>query len=354
MQKEKTKAVALLSGGLDSTLAVKMMMDQGIDVYALNFTSSFCTCDAGSRQKDASGQVMAGCKSEARRVSEELGIPVKVVFKGKEYIDLVRNPKHGYGKGVNPCVDCRIYIFKAAKEYMEEIGASFIISGEVLGQRPMSQRHDTFPVIDRESGLEGLILRPLSAHCMEPTIPEKTGLVDREKLLAVTGRSRKPQIALAEELEIGDFPCPSGGCLLTDKLFSKKVRDLFDHKKDLSAGDLQRLKVGRHFRYNSAKIIVGRDDAENTKIKTMATNTDDTLIEPLDFPGPVALVTPASPDADNKVMDFAISLVVRYSSGKAAPGSKVTTTTNGEGAESNTINVTEAASEEIIKERRVC
>ncbi len=156
------KALALLSGGLDSTLAVKVMLDQGIAVEALNFTSPFCTCTSKN----------SGCKSEAVRVAEEFGIPIKVMNKGIEYLEIVRKPRHGYGKGMNPCVDCRIFLLRKAKEYMAESGADFVITGEVLGQRPMSQRRDTLRVIERESGLEGLLLRPLSAKHFKPTIPE--------------------------------------------------------------------------------------------------------------------------------------------------------------------------------------
>src|SRR6266567_8847193 len=181
------KALALLSGGLDSTLAVKVMLDQGIAVEALNFTSPFCTCTGKN----------AGCKSEAVRVASEFNIPIKVVHKGVEYLEIVRNPRHGYGKGMNPCIDCRIFLLRKAKEYMAECGADFVITGEVLGQRPMSQRRDTLNVIERESGLEGLLLRPLSARHFEPTIPEKEGWVDRDKLLAIEGRSRKKQMNLA-------------------------------------------------------------------------------------------------------------------------------------------------------------
>ena len=183
----KRKALALLSGGLDSTLAVKMMLDMGIEVEALNFTSPFCTCTGKN----------SGCKSEAVRVAQEFDIPIKVIHKGLDYLEIVRNPKHGYGKGVNPCVDCRIYLLQKAKEYMLECGADFVITGEVLGQRPMSQRRDSMRVIERESGLEGLLLRPLSAHHLEPTIPEQEGWVDRERLLAIKRRSRKEQIQQA-------------------------------------------------------------------------------------------------------------------------------------------------------------
>src|SRR3989338_11715810 len=179
------KAVALLSGGLDSTLAVKLMLEQGIEIVALNFTSTFCTCSCR-------GSV---CSNEAARVANEFDVPIKVLQKGLDYIEIVRNPKYGYGQGINPCVDCRIYMHRLAKKYMEEIGASFIVTGEGLGQRPMSQRRDSILFIEKKSELKGLILRPLSAKLFEPTLPEIEGIVDRNRLLEISGRSRKPQIA---------------------------------------------------------------------------------------------------------------------------------------------------------------
>ena len=223
----KRKAIALLSGGLDSTLAVKMMLDLGIEVEALNFTSPFCTCTGKN----------SGCKSEAVRVAQEFNIPIKVINKGLDYLEIVRNPVHGYGKGVNPCVDCRIYLLKKAKEYMHESGADFVFTGEVLGQRPMSQRRDTLRVIERESGLEGLLLRPLSARHFEPTIPEKEGWVDRDKLMAIEGRSRKIQMQMADDLDVKNYPCPAGGCLLTELSFVPKIRDVFDHSEELNMRD---------------------------------------------------------------------------------------------------------------------
>lgn len=335
-----TKAVALLSGGLDSTLAVKMIIDQGIEVHALNFTSAFCTCSSGAKEK-------GGCRSESKRVAEEFGIPIKVVTKGLDYIEIVRNPKHGYGKGINPCVDCRVYMFIQAKEYMLEIGASFIITGEVLGQRPMSQRKDAFRIIEAESGLEGLILRPLSAKQLEPSIPEKTGLVDREKLLDVLGRSRRQQIDLAEELDVNDYPCPSGGCLLTDKIFSKKVRDLLANKEAVTKKDLTLLKAGRHFRYNGVKIVVGKNEADNTKLKALV-QPGDTLIEPADFPGPVAI---AEGGAENGSLQFAGSLILRYALEKATGKKRLRATRENASEE---FEVSAPADEKLLEEARIC
>ncbi len=333
------KAVALLSGGLDSTLAVKMMIEQGIEVHALNFTSAFCTCNSGGNHK-------GGCKSEAKRVADEFNIPVKLMVKGLDYVEVVRNAKHGYGKGMNPCVDCRIYLFKAAKEYMAEIGASFVITGEVIGQRPMSQRRDTFKTIDKESGLTGLVLRPLCARHLEPTVPETTGMVDREKLLAMAGRGRREQMDLARELDVNDYPCPSGGCLLTDKIFSKKVRDLLNGKKDVTLKDLVVLKSGRHFRFKGVKVVVGRDDAENLKLKNLV-QPGETFLEPVDFPGPVAIVAGAPDDA----LGFAASLILRYANGKTGGSGRVRAVC---GERSEEFHVSEPAPENVIEETRIC
>ncbi len=264
------RAVMLLSGGLDSTLAARMMADQGIELFALHFTSPFCTCSRGTAKPGAGGAVSAGCHTQARVVADRMGIPIRTVSKGSEYIAVVRNPRHGRGAGMNPCIDCRIFTLRKAKEYMEEIGASFIVTGEVVGQRPMSQRRDALRLIEKHSGTAGLVLRPLSAGHCEPTVPEREGWVDRARLLDIVGRSRKEQIRLASEWNIGDYPCPAGGCLLTDKTFSLKVRDLFDHRPDPDAVDLNLLKVGRHFRLgDGAKVIVARDEAENRRLEAL-------------------------------------------------------------------------------------
>jgi len=269
------KAVALLSGGLDSTLAVKLMLEQGIEITAVNFKSPFCCCN----RKD-------GCGNEAHRVSREFGIPFKMFSVGLDYIEIIRNPRFGQGKGMNPCLDCRIFMHKKAADYMKEIGATFIITGEVLGQRPMSQRRDAMNLIDREAGLKGRILRPLSAGALEPTLPEEQGIVDRSRLLSVTGRSRKVQMELARELSIHDYPCPAGGCLLTDKNFAAKLQDLFDHDQVSDLKDVRLLRLGRHLRISpELKLVVGRNEKEN---ETMVSLVGDRhpLFFPVDFNGP--------------------------------------------------------------------
>ncbi len=276
----KRKAIALLSGGLDSTLAVKMMLDLGIDVEALNFTSPFCTCTGKN----------SGCKSEAVRVAQEYDIPIKVVHKGLDYLEIIRNPVHGYGKGINPCIDCRIYLLKKAKEYMLESGADFVFTGEVLGQRPMSQRRDTLQVIERESGLEGLLLRPLSARHFKPTIPERNGWVDRDKLLAIEGRSRAVQMQMAEDLDVKNYPCPAGGCLLTELSFVPKIRDVFAHSEELNLRDFRLLKTGRQFRVGPhTKAIMGRSEADNNILEN-SRNGDEAALTWLDGNTPVAIV----------------------------------------------------------------
>ena len=254
---KKSKAIGLLSGGLDSILATKMILDMGFDVIALNLRTPFCCCDTDQK-----------CYSDS--IAREFNIPLKRIHGGEEYMEVVKNPKHGYGKNMNPCIDCRIFLFKRAKQLMEETSAEFIFTGEVLGERPMSQRMRAMRLIERESDLKGRVLRPLSAKLMEPTLVEKKGVVDRQKLLSIQGRSRKPQMALAKGYRIEDYPCPAGGCLLTDKSFARRLRDSLDHGED-SERNIFLLKIGRHFRLPSkAKVIAGRNQEENEALLSVA------------------------------------------------------------------------------------
>ena len=243
------KALGLLSGGLDSTLAVKLVLDRGIEVQAINFVTPFCLCRKG------------GCG--AAEAAKAFNISLKMVSAGADYLRVVRNPKFGYGKNLNPCLDCRIFMLKKAKKYAKEIGAEFIFTGEVLGQRPMSQHRAALDLIEREAGLEGKILRPLSGKLLPKTEAEEKGFVDREALRDIRGRSRKPQIEMTKEFNITNYPCSAGGCLLTDREFANKLRDLFKHKKRVTVKEVNLLKVGRHFRLGENKIIVGRNEAEN-------------------------------------------------------------------------------------------
>jgi tRNA-specific 2-thiouridylase len=294
----KVKALALLSGGLDSTLATELILKQGIDVVAVNFASPFHSCS-----KDECGVTEA---------AKQIGVPLKVVDVGKEYLKMLRKPKHGYGKNMNPCIDCRIFILKKAKKYAEEIGASFIFTGEVLGERPMSQHSSALKLVEEESGLKGKILRPLSARLLPETVMEKKGAVDREKLMGIRGRSRKPQIKLAEEFNIKEYPSPAGGCLLTCKEYASKLRDLFEHKKRCSMADVALLKVGRHFRLGENKIIVGRNEEEN-RILTPKKARNDYYFEVPDVGSPITVLQGAK---IKKAIKTAAALTAFYSDAK--------------------------------------
>jgi len=290
------KALALLSGGLDSTLAVKLILEQGIDVVGINFTSPFHI----SR------------KNEAKKVAKKFKIPLKTINLGKDYLRVIRNPKHGYGKHMNPCIDCRIFMLKKAKKYAKEIDASFIFTGEVLGERPMTQTRKSLDFIEKEIGLRRKLLRPLSAKLLPKTEAEKKGWVNREKLLDIRGRSRKKQIALAKKFKIIDYPAPAGGCLLTYKEFADKVRDLFKHKKKVSTKSINLLKIGRHFRFRKNKIIIGRNEKENKQLLKMK-EKNDYYFEVPDYGSPITILKgPKTKEGIKK----AAKLTSRYSDAK--------------------------------------
>jgi len=266
-------------------------------VEALNFVTPFCTCNRKGR-------------CEAKHVAEEFGIPWKTIAVTEEFFRVIREPRHGYGSGMNPCLDCRILMFSRARERMEETGAAFVFTGEVLGQRPMSQHRQAMRIIDRESGLDGRLLRPLSAQLLEPTIPEKEGLVDREKLMAIKGRSRKPQMALAEEYGIADYPCPAGGCRLTDPGFARRMRDLVRFRPDFDLNDVNLLKVGRHFRLSpGAKALVGRNEEENRRLLILVRQSD-FLFEVKGCGSPVTLLRG---EAGETEIHLAAAITARYS-----------------------------------------
>jgi tRNA U34 2-thiouridine synthase MnmA/TrmU len=297
-ERGKMKALALLSGGLDSTLATRMVLDQGIEVEAVNFVSPFCLCEKG------------GCGAVG--VAKKFNIPLKVVIVGKEYLKMIRNPKHGYGRNMNPCIDCRIFMLRWARKYAKEVGASFIFTGEVLGERPMSQHRQALEIIEKEAGLKGRILRPLSAKILPRTEAEEKGWISREKLLDIKGRSRKKQIETARELNITDYPCPAGGCLLTYKEFADKLNDLFEHKKRVTLEDVFLLKVGRHFRFEENKIVVGRNESENkTLLQSKAKN--DHCFEAQQCGSPITLLQGPK---TRKAVRTAASLTAYYSDQK--------------------------------------
>lgn len=254
------KALGMLSGGLDSTLAVKLIQEQGIDVEAINFVTPFCQCRKG------------GCG--AAEAAKTFNIPLKMVNAGTDYLRIVRNPRFGYGKNLNPCVDCRIFMLRKAKHFANQIGAIFIFTGEVLGQRPMSQHKGALDLIEREAGLQGKIVRPLSGKLLPKTEAEAKGFVEEKALRNISGRSRKRQIEMIKEFNIVNYPCAAGGCLLTDRQFAKRLRDLFQHKKRITIKQVNLLKVGRHFRFGKNKIIVGRTEAENGLLLRTKQKTD--------------------------------------------------------------------------------
>ncbi|HOP85658.1 MAG TPA: 7-cyano-7-deazaguanine synthase [Syntrophorhabdaceae bacterium] len=293
----KTKAISLISGGLDSVVSTKLIMDQGIEVIGLHFTSVF-----QNKMKSQRGLM-------AKKSAEELGIKLIIIEKGMDYIDLIMNPSHGYGKNMNPCIDCRIYMLKKAKEVMLEEGAEFLITGEVLGQRPMSQRKDAINLIEKKSGLKGLILRPLSAKLFPPTIPEQKGQIDRSKLLDIAGRSREVQFAMVQNYNLKEFSLPGGGCLLTDPIFSKKFKDLIKYQSNITMTDIELLTIGRHFRVDEkTKIIVGRDKGENEKLLLLKEGF--TSVTPFNFPGPSALI---KGDINQWVIKLTANIIGHYS-----------------------------------------
>lgn len=314
------KAIALYSGGLDSTLAILVALRQGIEVTAVTFLNHF-GCDISDR---------SSCSKDPFAAAAQFGFEVKLCHLADSFIEIVKNPKFGHGKNMNPCIDCRILMLREAKVLMEMRKADFIITGEVLGQRPMSQRRDTFPKIDREAGLSGYVLRPLSARLLKPTIPEQRGIIDRESQLAFNGRSRKPQIALAREFGLVDYPAPAGGCLLTDPIYSRRLRELLEFSPEPGLKDIQLLRLGRHFRVRQnrtggGKVIVGRHENDNKLIESIADDKDHLLW--VDGYGSPLVITES--ETTEETLGIAASLCARYSDAKALDIVDVTVKRNG-------------------------
>ena len=297
------RAISLISGGLDSLLATKTIIDQGVEVIGLHFTSSFST----GRGKTRSDQ--------AEKSASELGIRLIIQDKGAPYLDIVRSPSHGYGKNMNPCIDCRIFMLKTAKEIMGKEAAAFVITGEVLGQRPMSQKRNTMKLIEEESGLEGRIVRPLSARLLPPSLAEKEGIIDRARLLDISGRSRRMQFELAARYGLKEYGCPAGGCLLTDPIFSVKLRELLLNEPDLLERDIELLRLGRHFRIGETKLVLGRNSDENERLEAFHAPPY-VLISPVDFKGPLGLVKDTP---DSATMDTIGHIISYYSKNRSSP-----------------------------------
>ncbi len=251
MKKKRAKALVLLSGGLDSILAVKLLLEQGIEVEAINFRTNFCG------------------PSKARPAAQMLGVPLREVNIREDFLAVLKKPKHGYGAGMNPCIDCHALMLKKAGEIMRAEGFDFVATGEVLGERPMSQHKHALKIVEKEAGLEGYLLRPLSAKLLELTIPEIENLVNREKLLAISGRNRKPQMELAARYGIKNYPTPAGGCALTQEGFAQRLRELMKNKPDFDAQDVDLVAIGRHFFIDNVQIIVGRNQQENEILKCL-------------------------------------------------------------------------------------
>jgi tRNA-specific 2-thiouridylase len=286
------KALCVFSGGLDSMLAAALIRAQGIDVLALFFETPFFT------------------SGKATKSAREMGLSFKVVNIAKRHLEIVKHPKHGYGNNMNPCIDCHALMFRIAGEMLEQQGADFVFSGEVLGQRPMSQNKRSLSVIALESGLEGLLLRPLSAKQLPLTIPEEKEWVIRDLLMDFQGRSRKPQMQLAKKLNIKTYPSPAGGCLLTENAFSRRLKDLLSARHDPQLPEIEMLKLGRHFRLDkNTKAVVGRNKGENEALTALA-NDKDILLVSMSVPGPTVLV---SGDFSNESLELAAEITVAYS-----------------------------------------
>ena len=315
----KITAVGLLSGGLDSSIACRLIQNQGVEVKAINFYTGFCTTDFRrqvNRQK-AKGKVYS---NESLQSAAALKIEIEYIDISATYIkDVLVKPKHGYGSAMNPCLDCRGYMLARAKKYMEDAGAQFVFTGEVLGQRPMSQYRKALDIVAEESGLGRLLVRPLSAQLLPPTIPEENGWIDREKLAGISGRSRKEQYRLAEELGVSVYSQPAGGCCsLADVSYGKKFRDLLSHMEEgtiPSLDDVILLKVGRHFRPSeSLKVVVGRDEVEN-KFLERYSGDGRAVLTSIDVVGPVTI---AEGHLEANELQTAAAITARYADHEGA------------------------------------
>ncbi|RLB95020.1 MAG: tRNA 4-thiouridine(8) synthase ThiI [Deltaproteobacteria bacterium] len=303
----KVRALGLTSGGLDSILSALVLKEQGIEVAWVNFETPFFSSD------------------RARRAASVTGIPLTVKNISSVYIKMLKNPRCGYGTNMNPCLDCHALMLEIAGSMMRENDFDFVFTGEVLGQRAMSQTRPSLRYVEKRSGIAGYILRPLSAKLLPATIPEVQGLVDRDRLLDISGRSRKRQMELAERFHIEDYPSPAGGCLLTDPAFSRRVKDLLDHHDPCEERDFEMLKYGRLFRLNEThKVVVGRTRKDNRHLSKLINPKKDTYLRMMDMPGPLVLIPSGGP---KKVVHDAALLCAAHS--RAKEGESVRVSVNG-------------------------
>lgn len=308
MREREVKGLVLFSGGLDSILAVKLLQQQNIEVTGLTFVSYFFNAES------------------AKKAAKRLKIPLKIVDFSDEHLKMVKNPKYGYGKNMNPCLDCHLMMLKKAKKIMRKEKFNLVATGEVLGERPFSQNKFALELLEKESGLVGYLLRPLSAKLLGLTIAEKQGLIDRNKFLDIQGRSRKRQMALAKEWGIKEYPTPAGGCLLTDPSFSQRLKEMFKNWPDCDKHDIELLKLGRIFWSSSTEapvgrqdknlIVVGRNEEENQKLEKLV-QPDDVLVKLKDIPGPTTLVRSKSKKKKSLAVIEKAKQLTKYYSTKA-------------------------------------
>jgi tRNA U34 2-thiouridine synthase MnmA/TrmU len=323
--------IALYSGGLDSALAILLMLKQKIKVTALTFMTHFSS-DLNNRSSSI---------STSYRTAEKFGFSVKQIHLGQKFIDIVVNPKYGRGKNMNVCIDCRILMLREAREFMDMVGAEFVITGEVLGQRPMSQTKDKLNLVLKQANLKGKLLRPLSAKFLPHTEPELSGLVDREQLEEISGRGRKRQLELADEFGLEDYHTPASGCLLTDAAYCVRLRDLLAHTERVTFDDLNLLKAGRHFRLDKdTKVIVGRNEQDNQLLLSFK-RPHHVQLEALNVGSPITLLVGNATDENIKK---AAMITARYTSAKNRPQVELTLT--GDGGEKKVV-VTPATDEEL-------
>lgn len=291
---KKTKCLILFSGGLDSILASKILMEQQTEVLGLTFKSCFFD------------------EKQAREIAGQIGLKLKMIDFSDEHLEIVKKPKYGYGRNMNPCIDCHLLMLKEAKLLMEKLKYDFVATGEVLGERPMSQNKNVLKLLEKQSGLKGCLLRPLSAKLLEPTIAEKKGMINREKLFSIVGRQRKKQFELAHKFKIKKYPTPSGGCCLTYEDFSQKLKKLFEKWPNANCDDIALLKCGRNFWEENFLIVVGRDKNDNKAIKKLK-QKGDLIIELKKIAGPTILIRSKTKKIPDLIINRAKELTRKYS-----------------------------------------